>query len=95
MPTYQLQEIFTRIGLALAAGILIAIVPIALRKTRYEPALSKRVFYALLALVALIGFGFYATYLWNRFIPRAPEEAAPLEYPAAPAAPAAPPSAAP
>lgn len=92
---YQFQEMFARIGLALAAGILIAIVPVALRKTRYEPSVSKRVFYSILALVALIGFGFYATYLWNRFVPRAPDEAAPLEYPAAPTAPAAPPSAAP
>jgi energy-converting hydrogenase Eha subunit F len=95
MPTYQLQAIFIRIGLALAAGVLIAIVPVALRKTRYEPSIPKRVFFYVLALVALVGFGFYASYLWNRFVPRPPEAPAPVAYPAAPAAPAAPPSAAP
>ena len=31
MPPYQLEAIFSRIGLALAAGVLIAIVPVAHR----------------------------------------------------------------
>ncbi len=93
MPTYQLQAFFLRIGLALAAGVLIAIVPVAQRRARYEPHLAKRISLHLLALVALIAFGFYVVYLWNRFVPQEPETPAPVEYPAAPALPAAPPSA--
>ena len=93
MPSYQMEAIFLRIGLALAAGVLIAIPPIALRRARYEPSIPKRIFFHLLALAALVGFCFYANYLWNRFIPKEPETPAPVEYPAAPATPAAPPSA--
>lgn len=93
MPTYQLQALFLRIGLALIAGVLIAIVPIAQRRARYEPSLAKRISFHLLALVALIAFGFYAVYLWNRFIPQEPDAPAPVAYPAAPTLPAAPPSA--
>ena len=87
MPTYQLVEMLTRIGLALAAGVLIAIVPISMRRARYEPSIPTRIFFHLLALAALIGFCFYAVYLWNRFIPKEPEAPAPVAYPAAPAAP--------
>ncbi len=85
MPTYQFEAMLTRIGLALAAGVLIAIVPIALRKARYEPSIVKRIVAHLIALAALIGFGFYGWYLWNRFIPREPAAPAPVEYPVAPA----------
>ena len=95
MPTYQFQAILLRIGLALAAGVLIAIVPIALRKTRYEPSIPRRVYFSVLALVALVGFGFYVSYLWGRFAPPQSDAPAPVAYPAAPAAPAAPFSAAP
>ncbi|MGD9612119.1 MAG: hypothetical protein AB7V22_04370 [Kiritimatiellia bacterium] len=95
MPTYQFQAILLRIGLALAAGVLIAIVPIALRKTHFEPSIPRRVFFYVLALVALVGFGFYVSFLWNRFAPRPPDAPPPVAYPAAPAAPVAPPSAAP
>jgi hypothetical protein len=90
MPTYQLEEIFTRIGLALAAGVLIGTVPIARRMARYEPRMPKRIFFNLLSLASLIGFCFYAVYLWNRFVPREPEAPAPVEYPASPAPPAGP-----
>jgi hypothetical protein len=85
MPTYQLEAILLRVGLALAAGVLIAIVPIAQRKARYEPSIVKRVFLHLLALASLVGFCFYAVYLWDRFVPREPEAPAPVAYPAAPA----------
>ena len=95
MPTYQFHAILTRIGLALAAGVLIAIVPVAWRKTRYEPSLPRRIFFSVLALAALVAFGFYASYLWQRFVPRAPAAPAAVAYPAAPAAPAAPLSSAP
>ena len=90
MPAYQLQAIFLRIGLALAAGLLIAIVPVALRKTRYEPSTAKRVFFYLLALASLAGFCAYAVYLWNHFVPPEPEAPAPITYPAEPLPPAAP-----
>ena len=69
MPTYQFHALLTRIGLALAAGVLIAIVPVAWRKTRYEPSIPRRIFFYVLALVALVAFGFYASYLWQRFAP--------------------------
>ncbi len=95
MPTYQLHALLTRIGLALAAGVLIAIVPVAWRKTRYEPSIPRRIFFYGLALAALVAFGFYASYLWRRFVPREPAAPAPVAYPAAPAAPADPLSATP
>lgn len=91
MPTYQILEVLTRIGLALGAGVLIALVPIAHRRTRYEPSIAKRIFYHLLTLVALVAFCFYAYYLWNRFIPREPTApAAVSSYPAEPIPPATP-----
>lgn len=95
MPAYQFHALLTRIGLALVAGVLIAVVPVALRKTRYEPSIPRRVFFYVLALVAAVVFGVYAFYLWTRFVPRAPAAPAPVDYPAAPAALAAPLSAAP
>lgn len=95
MPTYQFHAILTRIGLALAAGVLIAIVPVAWRKTRYEPSIPRRVLFYIVALAALVGFGFYASYLWQRFAPREPAAPAAVTYPAVPAAPTAPFSAAP
>ncbi len=93
MPTYQLEAIFVRIGLALVAGVLIAIVPVAHRKTRYEPSLAKRIIFHIISLLALVGFCFYAVYLWNRFVPRESEAPAPVAYPAAPAVPVPPPAA--
>ena len=73
MPTYQIQEILIHIGLALVAGVLIATVPIARRLARYESRIVKRVIFNLISLAALVGFCFYAWYLWDRYIPRAPE----------------------
>ena len=90
MPTYQLEAIFVRIGLASAAGVLIAIPPIALRRARYEPSIPKRVFFHLLSIGALIGFCFYSVYLWHRFVPAEPETPAPVAYPEMPAVPAPP-----
>lgn len=92
MPTYQLEAIFIRIGLALAAGVLIAIVPIAQRKARYEPSLVKRIVLHAFALAAFIGFCFYAVYLWQRFVPAAPAESpSPVAFPAATVVPEPPP----
>ena len=90
MPTYQIAEVLARVGLALAAGVLIGTVPIARRAARYEPRMPKRIFFNLLSLGALIGFCFYVVYLWNRFIPREPEGPAPIEYPATPVPPEGP-----
>ncbi|MGD9781127.1 MAG: hypothetical protein AB7V14_03135 [Kiritimatiellia bacterium] len=88
MPTYQLVEILTRIGLALGAGVLVFIVPLALRKARFAPHAGKRVFLYVLALAALVGFCFYVYYLWTRYVPREPEAPAPIAYPVSPAEPA-------
>ena len=87
MPTYQLQAIFLRIGLALVAGVLIGTVPIARRLARYEPRLVKRILLNLLSLAALAGFCVYAWYLWDRYVPREPEAPAPVAYPAPPLTP--------
>lgn len=90
MPAYQLHEMLTRIGLALGAGVLIAITPIAYRRTRFEPSRIKRVIYYMVSLAALVGFGFYVRFLWNTFVPHEPETPAAITYPAAPGAPVSP-----
>lgn len=84
MPAYQLQEIFTRIGLALAAGILIALPPILWRKSRYETRLFVRITCLTLALCSLLGFFWYAWFLWQRFVPREPAPPEPVTYPVDP-----------
>ncbi len=87
MPTHLLIDMLTRIGLALGAGVLIFIVPIAYRKGRWAPHRISRVVYFLISIGSLIAFLFYAAYLWNRFVPREPETPAPLTYPVPPAGP--------
>jgi hypothetical protein len=84
MPTYQLEAILTRIGLALIAGMLIGTVPIAWRLARYESRKVKRVLLNLLSLSAFAGFCFYAWYLWDRYVPREAQAPAspPITYPA-------------
>ena len=86
MPTYQLEAILIRIGLALVAGVLIATVPIAYRLGRYEPRLAKRIFFNLLSLSAFAGFCVYVWILWDRHVPREPAVPAPVAYPANPSA---------
>ena len=86
MPAFQLEQMLVRIGLALVAGVLICIVPLAYRKTKYEASRTRRVVFSLLTLTALAAFCFYIWFLWNRFIPReSPPPAAPpvLVYPSA------------
>lgn len=90
IPTHQLEAIFTRIGLALAAGVIIAIPPIAWRCARFEPSIIKRVVCHILALLALIGFGFYGYFLWNHFVPKKPVLPESISYPVAPITPTAP-----
>lgn len=87
MPSYQLEAILTRIGLALIAGVLIGTVPIARRLARYEPRIAKRVIFNLISLAALAAFCVYAWHLWNRYVPREPNVPAPLIYPASPTGP--------
>ena len=84
MPTYELVAIFVRIGLALAAGVLIFFVPIFLSKARFAPKLAKRITYRVLALLALLGFCGYMGFLWNRYVPKKPDSPAPITYPAPP-----------
>jgi hypothetical protein len=87
MPAHQLEAILIRIGLALAAGILAGIVPIALRKARFEPHLGKRIALFLLALFSLVGFGVYGWFLVDRYAPAAPDAPAPITYPSPPPGP--------
>jgi len=90
IPTHQLEAIFSRIGLALAAGVLIAIPPIAWRCARFEPSIIKRVVCHVIALIALAGFCYYGWFLWNRFVPHEPEAPEPIAYPTAPSTTTAP-----
>ena len=87
MPTYQMQELLLRIGLALGAGILIAIVPIAHRKARWVAHPAKRIVCHLISLLALVPFVVYGWYLWNHFVPRTPAAPDPITYPLPPAGP--------
>ena len=87
MPTYQVIDILTRIGLALAAGVIIAIVPIAWHKGHFQPRRSKRIVWYLLALIALLGFFGYGWFLWNKFFPHEPATPPPVEYPVTPTRP--------
>ena len=87
MPAYQLHEMLVRIGLALLAGLLIFIVPLAYRKGRWAPHRLSRIVYFLISFAALVLFGFYASYLWQRFVPREPDAPAPITYPAPPVTP--------
>jgi hypothetical protein len=90
MPAYQIEEILIRIGLALLAGVLIGVVPIAYRKGRFAPHAGQRIFLFILAAASLIGFCFYVAYLWKRFVPRESAAPAPISYPVPPRPSAAP-----
>ncbi|MDD2240055.1 MAG: hypothetical protein PHI93_05275 [Kiritimatiellae bacterium] len=87
MPTHVLYALLTRIGLALVAGVLIAMVPIALRKARFEARMGKRVAFYLLAVLALIGFGLFGWYLVNQHVPKTETAPEPVVYPTLPTPP--------
>lgn len=87
MPTYALYALLTRIGLALVAGILAALVPLALRKARFEARVGKRVVLYLLAVLALIGFGLFGWYLVDQHLVKTETTPEPVSYPAIPPAP--------
>ena len=85
-PNYPVLEILVRLGIALGLGILIFIVPIALKNARYAPNTFRRVLHILLALVAAAGFVFGGHAMFKYFVPASPDEPrqAPMEYPSAP-----------
>lgn len=87
MPAHQLEAIFIRIGLALLAGVLIGLVPLALRKAQYSPRLARRITFYAIAAGSTIAFAFYVWFLWNRFVPREPDTPPPLTYPMPPTGP--------
>ena len=86
-PNYPVLEILARLGIALGLGILIFIVPIAIKNARFAPTTLRRILHSLLALVAATGFGFGVYYMINHLIPASPDEdphPAPVEYPSTP-----------
>jgi hypothetical protein len=87
MPTHLLHALLIRVGLALVAGVLAAIVPIALRRARFEARMGKRVFLYLIAVLALLGFGFFGWYLVDQHVPKTETMPEPVVYPAMPTAP--------
>ncbi len=84
MPTHELIAISIRIGLALAAGVLVFFVPIFLSKARFASKLGKRITYRMLAFLAFTFFCGYMWFLWDRYVPKAPNTPAPVTYPASP-----------
>lgn len=85
-PNYPVLEVLVRLGIALGLGLLIFIVPIALKNARYSPTTGRRILHTIVALVAAAGFAFGVHYMFQHWIPESPDEPqkAPMEYPSAP-----------
>jgi protein-S-isoprenylcysteine O-methyltransferase Ste14 len=85
-PIYPVLEILARLGIALGLGLLIFIVPIAIKNARFSPTPLRRILHILLALVAAAGFAFGVRYMFLHWIPDSPDEPhpAPVEYPSVP-----------
>ena len=85
-PNYPVLEILVRLGIALGLGILIFIVPIALKNARYAPTTGRRILHVVVALLAAAAFAFGVHYMFQHWIPESPEapQKAPVEYPSAP-----------
>lgn len=86
-PNYPILEILSRLGIALGLGILIFIVPIALKNARFAPTTTRRILHFLLALVAATAFSFGVHYMIHHLIPASPDgepRPAPVEYPSTP-----------
>ena len=85
-PNYPILDILVRLGIALGLGILIFIVPIALKNARFAPTTFRRVMHIVLARVAAAGFAFGVHAMFKYFVPGSPDEPqqAPMEYPSAP-----------
>lgn len=87
MPTHLLHALLIRVGLALVAGVLAAMVPIALRRARFEARIGKRIVLYLLAVLALTGFGLFGWYLVDQHVPKTETAPEAVAYPAMPTAP--------
>ena len=85
-PNYPILEILVRLGIALGLGLLVFIVPIALRNARFAMSPLRRVLHILVALLAATAFGFGLWYMIEHFIPKSPDapRKAPIEYPSLP-----------
>ena len=86
-PNYPILEILARLGIALGLGLLVFIVPIALKNARFAPTTLRRILHIVLALAAATGFGFGVYYMVNNLIPASPDDGArpaPIEYPSTP-----------
>ncbi len=70
MQNPQILQILIRIGLALAAGLLMAMVPISYTKARFNPKPVSRIVWAVLCVAFLFGFVGYMWFLWTNFVPR-------------------------
>lgn len=71
--------------MALGAGILIGIVPIAIRRAHYADTPRTRVASAIVAVLAAIAFCVYMVFLVRHFMPVTTEnQEAPVSYPSTP-----------
>ncbi|MDR0993821.1 MAG: hypothetical protein LBN38_04550 [Verrucomicrobiota bacterium] len=85
MPSYQIIQILIRVGLALGAGILIALVPFYFAKARYALTIRRRITFFIVSVFFLACFIGYMLFLWNRFVPKnAPPPPPPATYPTVP-----------
>lgn len=85
-PVYPVLEILVRLGIALGLGLLIFIVPIALKNARFSPTTGRRILHIVVALVAAAAFAFGVHYMFQHWIPSSPDDQrpAPVEYPSVP-----------
>lgn len=73
MNPYQfILDALVRIGYALVAGVLIAMIPFSLNRAVQSLQPRKRWKWAAVMLVFMILFGLYVTYLWQHMVPVAP-----------------------
>jgi protein-S-isoprenylcysteine O-methyltransferase Ste14 len=85
-PNYPILEILVRLGIALGLGLLVFIVPIAIRNARFAPTTLRRILHILAAILAAAGFVFGVRYMLDHFVPKSPDapQKAPVEYPSLP-----------
>ena len=85
MMTKTVLDVLIRIGLALAAGVLIGLVPLELRRMRFASRVPWKIVHGLVAALALAGFLFYGHWLVKKYRPHWLEETPPAaEYPVVP-----------
>lgn len=74
MSHYQpIYDVLMRIGYALVAGVLIALVPWAWQRGRYTVVRRGRFGWRVTAGVLLVVFGVYVWFLWDEIVPHSPE----------------------